>query len=204
MSNAVVGIDPGVNGAAVALEVATGKVLHWFDTPTIEVPGPRRKGKTTVRQEYAEDLMTAELEKIADAFGISLVVIEKVTPMPRFKFGRGADGGEVYEGRGSSSFTDFGLGRGMGIWEGICAGLKLKRERVSPLSWKPKIVGHVEAPADLNPARRKGLVKEAARLKALQLFPGFAHALTRKSDDGRAEAALIAEYGRRMLSPAPF
>jgi crossover junction endodeoxyribonuclease RuvC len=41
--------------------------------------------------------------------------------------------------------------------------------------------------------------KDAARMRACQLFPSAANMLERKKDDGRAEALLIAEYGRRTL-----
>jgi crossover junction endodeoxyribonuclease RuvC len=40
-----------------------------------------------------------------------------------------------------------------------------------------------------------GKDKEAARQKALQLFPDVHEALARKRDHGRAESALIALYG---------
>jgi hypothetical protein len=207
----VVGIDPGVRGAGAALDEGTRGLVYLFDTPVLAVVGPRRKSKPTMRLEYVEDAMAAELEKIRDDFGgIRLVVIEKVTPMPSAGHGRpGAAGGPGKESaRSSNPFTDFGLGRGMGIWEGICAGLKLPRERVSPVSWKPKIIGEVAIPKDTHPLRRKRLIKNAARLKAAQLFPFHAVQLARDADNGRAEAALIALYGHRFLArvaePAPF
>lgn len=52
---------------------------------------------------------------------------------------------------------------------------------VTPQVWK-KTLG---CPAD----------KDAARMRATQLMPHFAHNWDRKKDDGRAESALIAYYG---------
>lgn len=45
--------------------------------------------------------------------------------------------------------------------------------------------------------------KEASRRRALELFPGQAQALRRKKDHNRAEALLIAEWGRRSLATGP-
>lgn len=47
--------------------------------------------------------------------------------------------------------------------------------------------------------RRFGLTsdKDAARARASAVFPGSAHLWSRKKDDGRAEAALLALYGAR-------
>ena len=47
-----------------------------------------------------------------------------------------------------------------------------------------------------------GKDKDASRLRAIQLFPVVANRLDRKKDDGRAEALLLAEYGRRLRKVA--
>lgn len=52
---------------------------------------------------------------------------------------------------------------------------------VAPQTWKKAM----QCPAD----------KDAARYRASQLFPQFAHNWDRKKDDGRAESAMIALYG---------
>ncbi|TYO91448.1 hypothetical protein [Oceanicella actignis] len=54
---------------------------------------------------------------------------------------------------------------------------------VTPAQWKRSL----NVPAD----------KAAARRRADEFFPDDAHQWTRARDDGRAEAALIAWYGRR-------
>ena len=54
----------------------------------------------------------------------------------------------------------------------------------------------------VSPARWKRVMglskdKEASRAMALQLFPSLADQLSRKKDEGRAEALLLVEYARR-------
>jgi crossover junction endodeoxyribonuclease RuvC len=75
----------------------------------------------------------------------------------------------------------FAFGKSAGLIEGVLAGLSIPITLVTPQSWKRAS----RIPAD----------KGAARLRAAQLFPGFASEFIRVKDDGRAEAALIALYG---------
>jgi len=75
----------------------------------------------------------------------------------------------------------FVCGLGMGVWLGILAALALPHTRVRPQVWKK--------------AFSLGKDKEAARLRAMQLFPTAA--LRRKRDHGKAEALLLALYGQR-------
>ena len=44
----------------------------------------------------------------------------------------------------------------------------------------------------------QGKEKSAARFKAMALFPSLADQLKLVKHDGRAEALLLAEYGRRL------
>ena len=82
-------------------------------------------------------------------------------------------------GQGVSSMFLFGAC--YGICRGVAAGLGLRVELVTPQAWK----------------RYHGLLgtdKDAARAVASRLFPGAS--LARMKDGGRADALLIAEYGR--------
>lgn len=45
-----------------------------------------------------------------------------------------------------------------------------------------------------------GAGKDQSRAVASNLFPRFAHLFARKKDDGRAEAALLAEYARKAVA----
>jgi hypothetical protein len=98
-----------------------------------------------------------------------LVMIEKVGPMPK---------------QGISSTASFMYGAGQ--WEGILAALEIPYQFVTPQRWKGLLM-------DGEPKE-----KDASRVVARRLWPTQTEeALSRKKDHGRADAALIAEYGRR-------
>lgn len=100
---------------------------------------------------------------------IDHVFIEKVGAMP---------------GQGVTSM--FGFGKGFGLWIGILAALQIPYTLVTPQAWKKVLMQGVSD-------------KDAARGRSQQLFPAVANQLSRKKDIGRADALLIAEYGRRQL-----
>ena len=83
----------------------------------------------------------------------------------------------------SSSFT---FGKGAGLWEGIVAALSMSYTLVTPVRWKREMM--------------EGMPKEkgASRVRAMQLFPTLADQLGLVKHHGRADALLIAEYGRRQ------
>lgn len=80
----------------------------------------------------------------------------------------------------------FTMGLGVGAWMGILAALEIPVTRVTPQRWKGVMLDGM------------GHDKDAGRLRAIQLFPTQAEVFERKKDDGRADAILIAEYGRRL------
>ena len=86
-------------------------------------------------------------------------------------------------GQGVTSMFNFG--KGYGLWIGILAALNIPYTLVTPQAWKKDIMA---GQSD----------KDAARGRAQQLFPKVASQLSRKKDIGRADALLIAEYGRRL------
>lgn len=81
--------------------------------------------------------------------------------------------------------STFKLGQGFGTWLGILAALRIPYERVEPAKWKREM------------GIASGSDKGASIIRASQLFP--AASLSRKKDDGRADALLLAEWGRRKL-----
>jgi len=83
-----------------------------------------------------------------------------------------------------SGKSAYSMGKSEGAIIATCIGQDMPYTLVRPLEWKKSMV----CPAD----------KDAARQRASQLFPAYAHNWDRKKDDGRAEAALIAMYGFRM------
>lgn len=80
----------------------------------------------------------------------------------------------------------FNLGRGLGLWIGILAALGISCDMVPPQRWKGVMMDGM------------GKEKDAARLRAMQLFPAASDHLALKKHHGRAEALLIAEYRRRL------
>jgi crossover junction endodeoxyribonuclease RuvC len=100
---------------------------------------------------------------------IKQAFIEQVSAMP---------------GQGVTSMFHFG--ENFGTWIGAIGAFKIPLIRVTPQKWK-KEFGLI------------GQEKDIARRRAIELFPSMAPNLSRKKDGGRADALLIAEYGRRFL-----
>lgn len=87
--------------------------------------------------------------------------------------------------QGQSASAAFNFGRAAGAVEYALKALQIPVERVPPLAWKREL-------------KVAGAGKDAARLRASSLFPFAAHNFKRAKDADRAEAALIAEFGRRV------
>jgi hypothetical protein len=87
-----------------------------------------------------------------------------------------------------SKVSNFLLGRSKGLWEGILVGLGLEYELVPMISWTRFYFG-----------KKKRENKKASNIKrAKKLFPRSKKYFRLKKHDGRADALLIAEYGRRQ------
>lgn len=143
-------------GGAVAF--VKGDAASVYDTP--HVGGG-------VRPEYLVGGMR-DLFAMADADDCR-AVIEAVHAMPR-----------------QGVVSTFRFGRGLGLWEGLLAGLGIPYEMVTPQRWRKDL------------GIPNGADKAASRVRAQQLFPGLADQLARVKDDGRAEALLLAEWRRRQ------
>lgn len=78
----------------------------------------------------------------------------------------------------------FSFGESYGAIKGIVAANFLPMTLVTPVTWKAKL--------------KVSRNKDDARYRASQLKPRFAHFWARRSDDGMAEAALIAFYGQNF------
>ena len=107
----MIGVDPGKSGAVTILGIDRS-FAQVFDVPLmIEKKGKKKK------QVYNVQAMVDILRPFAGL--TTLACIESVHSMP---------------GEGSSS--SFSFGRGLGLWEGIIAGLGCSYEMVTPQSWK--------------------------------------------------------------------
>ena len=97
---------------------------------------------------------------------------------------------DVHAMPGQGVSSTFSFGRGYGLWEGIVAALGIPYTLVSPVRWKRAMMDGM--------SKEKG----ASRVRAGQLFPGLAGELGLVKHHGRADALLIAEYGRRQQGDA--
>ncbi len=112
----------------------------------------------------------AILEYITDA---DLVVIEKVGAMP---------------GQGVTSMFNFGAG--YGLLQGICLGVGIPYELVTPQRWKKVVLADTKKD------------KNAAISYCRRRFPGvslLASERCKKPHDGIADALCLMEYGRRVF-----
>ena len=84
-------------------------------------------------------------------------------------------------GQGVSSM--FAFGEAYGIVKGVLAASDVPVHLVTPGKWKR--------------AMELSANKNGSRAKAIEMWPEHASMFKRVKDDGRAEACLIAEFGRR-------
>jgi len=173
----VIGIDPGLTGALVA--------MGRFEPIAISMPviGTGKRGR---RQVDAKGLKEW-LDRVA-VFDDEPphVFIEKV-----FAMGRHLD---KRTGRmvGQSTMTAFTFGMGYGIILGVVESLGFPHTLVSPKTWQKAMLRDL-AHED---------TKKASVWRANQLFPHVQLKRTSRSridDHGMADALLIAEYGSRQL-----
>jgi hypothetical protein len=179
----IISADPGLVGAIC---VQTDDHIAIFDIPT----QPTKTGKRTFN-------IAALVDIIAPHSDADLFIIEDVHCL----FGNGA-------------VSMFNFGRGKGILEGIAFALKLHVVYVAPQTWKKEfpelLVPHIRkdnkpktAKEKTEAAKAKRLAKVAAKSRARTLagefFPQLKDKFALVKSDGRAEAALIAEYARRIF-----
>ena len=108
-----------------------------------------------------------EMAKFLSSHLTATIFIEKQLPIPR-----------------QSSQSTFKTGYGFGLWIGIIVSLNLPYTIVHPRTWKKKML------------KDMAKEKDASRSRAIQLFPGASDHLNLKKHHDRAEALLLAEYGR--------
>lgn len=148
--NAIIGVDPGKNGAVAVIDDEGGYFVADFDDPA--------SAAETVREMWREaDTVSA--------------IMEKVHAMPK---------------QGVSSSFSFGMN--FGIWQGIFAALSIPIQFVAPQKWQTAVFSKYSG-ASVGKTRSL----EVARM----LFPKAD--LQLKKHDGRAEALLIAFYGKERM-----
>lgn len=164
-----VAIDPGLKGAIALLGIASQIEIH--DVPVIKITTtyPRRKPKTKTLYNVVE--MARLIHRIRQSWmGYEITwLIENVHSVPGFRSSPGAS-----------------LDRAMGIWEGIFGSIDIELVYVLPKDWKEEF-------------SLMTMDKKASIYVARKLFPAanLMRPRARTYSADRADALLIAEYGRR-------
>lgn len=115
-----------------------------------------------------DELDTQTIKDILSRFDVIHVYIEKAQAFPK-----------------QGCVSMFRYGKASGILEGIIIGLDIPYSLIAPQTWKKEIM------------RDMGKEKTASILRVNMLFPDL-NIGNRKKDHGKADAILIAEYGRRV------
>lgn len=155
MSRYCIGIDPGISGAVV--------VLNVFDSGEPVVVQAMRMPVMKIGKSSRVD--SAALARFLRDYDCGHAYVERVGAMP---------------GQGVSSMFTFG--HAAGVVEAVLATLCIPCTLVSPQAWK----------------KRAGLIgkdKDAARSRAIQLWPNWSGLCKKGEGQALADAALIARYG---------
>ena len=121
-------------------------------------------GKKNKRQVNGSQIYN-EISKRVDHYGKDIrVIIEQVSAMP---------------GQGVTSMFNFG--QSFGILKGICSAMQLPMFFVRPAKWK-KYFNLINSE------------KDASRTRAIEIFPYFSTQLSKKKDNNKADAILIASF----------
>jgi crossover junction endodeoxyribonuclease RuvC len=192
LSKIFLGIDPGQTGCLAMIQPAytwgqtlptsgvghvcvqsnltsSGELRDDVPSQTIRFFDPPlfqvQNGKK-IKNEYNEIAMARALKEFSACGTEVVVILEKVSAMP---------------GQGVTSMFNFGMG--FGLWRGMLSAFEIPYSLVHPATWKSVIM------------RDMPKEKDAARMRAIQLYPQAAVELSRKRDIGRADALLLAHYG---------
>lgn len=176
----IIGIDPGKSGA---IAIKSNDRCSVFDIPTLTVISG--KGKQ-LKKSVDYDIQT--LHSMIVAYTCAAKRIEPVYAVVEraeaVTYGATSARGSYH----NSAQTNFSKGRGYGIIEAVLQinGIPIIAAPYARV-WK-KGLGLTDS--------SKAYVdkKEASRLMALDLYPELADRLSRKKDNGRAEALLLIEW----------
>lgn len=169
----ILSVDIGITGAYAVMDGDSGALMHVTDLPTMW------NGKKTARVKTKLDGAgwAKELSEIRSKYPDSefwIAFLEPISSMPA----RNAEGKTV-----QGIATTFSLGHSTGVVEGVLAAMKIPFQYVPPPTWKKHF-------------KLLKAEKEASRTLAIQMYP--AAPLNLKKHHNRADAVLIARYGRYM------
>ena len=144
-----------------------GAICFFFNGDVIDVIDmpTMAEGKKNKKQVNGRQIFN-EIKSIKSKFLNEniSVVVEQVSAMP---------------GQGVTSMFNFG--QSFGLIKGICSAMELPIYYVRPAKWK-KYFSLINSE------------KDASRTKVIEMFPKISHKLSRKKDNNKADAILIAQY----------
>jgi crossover junction endodeoxyribonuclease RuvC len=181
----IIGIDPGLSGAIALIQADTGELFDVTDMPTSTVTNAKGKKSRTLDADGVVETILDYLNHADDPEWVA-IVIEKQSTRP-----------------GLSATSVFTTGTGYGVLLGIAAASCCGVKTIRPQEWKQWHPGLIGAGGDLKGHKRTAAIKLASREKAMGRFIHHADLFKRAKDDGRAEAALIADAYLRSLVARP-
>ena len=145
----------------------SGSICFFHDgiiEDVVEMP-TMSEGKKNKKQVNSSQIFNEISKKIKEIDKKNVkVVIEQVSAMP---------------GQGVTSMFNFG--QSFGILKGICSAMHLSVYYVRPAKWK-KYFNLINSE------------KDASRTRAIEIFPYFSSQLSKKKDNNKADAILIASF----------
>lgn len=173
---AYLGLDPGKLGGVVLIVPEQNKVYKWV------MPLDGKPPKTVFNKQGYNDL----LAKIKEKFPNVVAVLE-----------------EVHSIFGVSASSNWSFGNTFGMQEMGLVANRIPYHLVPPKTWQKEIWAHSDKVMTVKKGKSKESVDtKSTSLKAFKrLFPNEDFRASVKSmvfHDGMVDAALLAEYGRRM------
>ena len=145
----------------------TGSICFFEDGKVLEVLDMPNmaEGKKNKRQVNGAQIYNEIFNRTKNYSKKNIkVIIENVSAMP---------------GQGVTSMFNFG--QSFGILKGICSAMGLSVYYVRPAKWK-KYFNLINSE------------KDASRTRAIEIFPYFSSQLSKKKDNNKADAILIASF----------
>jgi len=172
------GIDNGKDGAVVLLGF-NGGIVWKKKTPILKASskGGEKKGRDEYDITGMRDILREVVASAKEMSDSVFAFVEKAQAMPA-KMGGG--------------LANYSRGLSYGLWQGLLVGLGISYQVVSPMAWQKVMLAGVNT-FD---------TKQAAAIAVRRLWPNENWKKTEKTtkvDEGYADAALIAEYGRRLM-----
>lgn len=167
----MIGVDLGKDGGLVCL--GESGIVAMSVMPVI----------TSSKSKKVLDL--AKIKAFILTYNPTVVVVEKLTPLPAFITRKGGE--KQFAG---GNLANFSRGYSLGSFEGLLVALGRKYVLVAPQSWQADLLRDTAA-AD---------TKQAALIVVKRLWPDqtfLASERSRKPHGGLVDAACIAEFGRR-------